>query len=51
MPANLDRILEIADRYGIPVIEDAAEALGSEYKGKQVGTFGKMGVFLLTGIR
>lgn len=49
MPANMDRIMKIANKYEIPVIEDAAEALGSKYKGKQVGTFGKMGVLSFNG--
>lgn len=49
MPANMDRIMEIADRYEIPVIEDAAEALGSKFRGIQVGTFGKMGVLSFNG--
>ncbi|MDN4753738.1 DegT/DnrJ/EryC1/StrS family aminotransferase [Porphyromonadaceae bacterium W3.11] len=40
MPAKMDDILEIANRYGIPVLEDAAEALGSRYKGRACGTFG-----------
>jgi len=49
MPANMDRIMGIANKYEIPVIEDAAEALGSKYKGKHVGTFGKMGVLSFNG--
>lgn len=49
MPANMDRIMEIANKYEVPVIEDAAEALGSKYKGKYVGTFGKMGVLSFNG--
>jgi dTDP-4-amino-4,6-dideoxygalactose transaminase len=49
MPANMDRIMEIANRYEIPVIEDAAEALGSRYKGKPLGSFGKMGVLSFNG--
>lgn len=49
MPANMDRIMEVANKYEIPVIEDAAEALGSRYKGKQVGTFGKMGILSFNG--
>jgi dTDP-4-amino-4,6-dideoxygalactose transaminase len=48
MPANMNDIISIADKYDIPVIEDAAEALGSRYKNIQVGTFGKMAVLLLT---
>ena len=43
MPAKLDEILSIAEKYNIPVVEDSAEALGSEYKGKKCGTFGKDG--------
>ncbi len=49
MPANLDRIMEIADNFNIPVIEDAAEALGSRFNNKFVGTFGKLGVFSFNG--
>lgn len=41
MPANMDDIMTIANRYEIPVLEDAAEALGSEYKGQKCGTFGE----------
>jgi len=40
MPANMDEIMEIANRYEIPVLEDAAESLGAKYKGKYCGTFG-----------
>lgn len=43
MPAKLDEILAVADNYGIPVLEDAAEALGSTYKGRLCGTLGKYG--------
>lgn len=39
MPYRIDRIIEIADRYGIPVIEDAAEGLGSRFDGRVLGTF------------
>ncbi len=49
MPAKIDEILEIADHYEIPVIEDAAEALGSKFQGKSLGTFGLMGVFSFNG--
>lgn len=49
MPAKLDEILEIANRYEIPVIEDAAEALGSTYKGKACGTFGRFGILSFNG--
>ena len=49
MPYRIDRIMEIADRYGIPVIEDAAEGLGSRYRGRVLGTFGKYGVLSFNG--
>jgi dTDP-4-amino-4,6-dideoxygalactose transaminase len=49
MPAAIGEIMEIADHYEIPVIEDAAEALGSRYEGKPVGTFGKMGILSFNG--
>ena len=49
IPAQLDRIMEVADKYNIPVLEDAAEALGSTYKGQQCGTFGKYGVLSFNG--
>ena len=49
MPANMEAITEIAHRYEIPLIEDAAEALGSRYKNKALGTFGLMGVYSFNG--
>ena len=49
MPAHMDEINEIARKYQIPVLEDAAEALGSEYKGQKCGTFGKFGVLSFNG--
>ncbi len=49
MPAKWDEILSIADRYDIPVLEDAAEALGSEYKGRKCGNFGRYGVLSFNG--
>ena len=49
MPAKIDEILEIAARYNIPVLEDAAEGLGSEYKGKKCGTFGRYGALSFNG--
>lgn len=49
MPAKMNDIMSIADKYGIPVIEDAAEALGSTYDGKACGSFGKMGVLSFNG--
>lgn len=49
MPAKIEQIMEVANRYEIPVIEDAAEALGSRYKNKALGTFGIMGVLSFNG--
>ncbi|QQV03390.1 MULTISPECIES: aminotransferase class I/II-fold pyridoxal phosphate-dependent enzyme [Chryseobacterium] len=49
MPAKMDEILKIASEYEIPVIEDAAEALGSTYKGKTCGTFGRFGILSFNG--
>ena len=49
MPYKIDYIMEIADRYGIPVVEDAAEGFGSRYKGQVLGTFGKYGVLSFNG--
>ena len=49
MPYQIDRIMEIADRYDIPVIEDAAEGFGSRWNGQVLGTFGKYGVLSFNG--
>ena len=49
MPYKADRIMEIADKYGIPVVEDAAEEFGSKFKGRVMGTFGKYGVLSFNG--
>jgi len=49
MPANINEILEIAEKYDIPMIEDAAESLGSTYQGKVTGTFGAMGILSFNG--
>jgi dTDP-4-amino-4,6-dideoxygalactose transaminase len=49
MPAKMEEIMSIAKRYEIPVIEDAAEALGSTYKGKALGTFGEIGILSFNG--
>ncbi|QIX62422.1 aminotransferase class I/II-fold pyridoxal phosphate-dependent enzyme [Hymenobacter sp. BT18] len=49
MPARLDELLAVAREYGIPVLEDAAEALGARYKGQPLGTFGDVGVFSFNG--
>ncbi len=49
MPASMQKILAIADEYNIPVIEDAAEALGSSFNGKKCGTLGKSGILSFNG--
>ena len=49
MPAMLDEIMAISEKYDIPLIEDAAEALGSRYKNRSVGSFGCMSVFSFNG--
>jgi dTDP-4-amino-4,6-dideoxygalactose transaminase len=49
MPAKMDEINEIASKYEIPVIEDAAEALGSTYKNQACGTFGRFGILSFNG--
>ena len=49
MPAKIDEIMEIANRYEIPVLEDAAEGFGSRYKGQVCGTFGDYGVMSFNG--
>ena len=49
MPAKMDEIRAIADKYGIPIVEDSAEALGSEYKGKKCGTLGNYGCLSFNG--
>ena len=49
MPYQIDRILEIANRYDIPVVEDAAEGFGSRYDGQVLGTFGRYGILSFNG--
>ncbi len=49
MPAKMDEICAIADKYDIPILEDAAEALGSTYKGRKCGTIGELGVLSFNG--
>ena len=49
MPYQIDRIMAIADKYGIPVIEDAAEGMGSRFDGQVLGTFGRFGVLSFNG--
>jgi pyridoxal phosphate-dependent aminotransferase EpsN len=47
--ADMTPLLAICDRYGVPVVEDAAESIGANYKGKASGTFGKFGVYSFNG--
>lgn len=49
MPYKIDEIQQVADKFGIPIIEDSAEALGSSYKGRKCGTFGEIGVLSFNG--
>ncbi len=49
MPAKMDEIAQVAQRYNIPIVEDSAEALGSSYKGQRCGTFGEYGVLSFNG--
>jgi len=49
MPARMKEIMAVADRYGIPVVEDAAEALGSEYMGRRVGCNSRFGIMSFNG--
>ena len=49
MPAKMDEIIAIANRYEIPVLEDSAEALGSAYKGQKCGTFGSLAALSFNG--
>jgi len=49
MPAKIDEIKAVAEKYNIPIIEDAAESLGSTYKGRFTGTFGNLGVYSFNG--
>lgn len=49
LSADMDKIMAICNRYGVTVIEDAAESLGTLYKGRQTGTFGEYGVFSFNG--
>ncbi|WP_374600438.1 aminotransferase class I/II-fold pyridoxal phosphate-dependent enzyme [Brevundimonas sp.] len=47
--ADMDALIDICNRHGVPVIEDAAESLGARYKGKPSGIFGRMGIFSFNG--
>lgn len=48
-PCRIDRIVDICNRYHIPVVEDSAESIGSYYKGQHTGTFGKLGILSFNG--
>lgn len=48
-PVHLDELIKICDKWNIPIVEDAAESLGSKYKGKPTGSFGKVGAFSFNG--
>lgn len=47
--ADMDKIMDICNRYNVPMVEDAAESLGATYKGKKSGSFGKFGVYSFNG--
>lgn len=49
MPSKIDRLIQVANKYQIPIIEDAAEALGSTYKGQKCGTFGAFSILSFNG--
>jgi perosamine synthetase len=48
-PVHLNELLAVCEKWGIPIVEDAAESLGSEYHGRQTGSFGKLGIFSFNG--
>ncbi len=48
-PVDLAPLMTVADAYGIPIVEDAAESLGSTYRGQHTGTFGRLGIFSFNG--
>jgi perosamine synthetase len=48
-PVHLDQLISVCEKWNIPIVEDAAESIGSEYKGKPTGSFGKLGVFSFNG--
>ncbi len=49
MPAKLDELITVADKFEIPIIEDAAESIGSKYKNRQLGTFSDFGIYSFNG--
>ena len=48
-PVHLDELIAVCNKWNIPIVEDAAESIGSEYKGLPTGSFGKLGVFSFNG--
>ena len=48
-PVHLDELIAVCNKWNIPLVEDAAESLGSEYKGRSTGSFGKLGIFSFNG--
>lgn len=48
-PVHLDELIKVCNKWNIPIVEDAAESIGSEYKGMPTGSFGKLGVFSFNG--
>ncbi len=48
-PVDLDALMQVGSRYGLPIVEDAAESIGSTYRGRHTGTFGKVGVLSFNG--
>lgn len=47
--ADMDRIVPLCDKYGVPIIEDSAESLGAKYRGRSSGTFGQLGIYSFNG--
>lgn len=48
-PANMDAIMRICEKHYVPILEDAAESLGATYRGRQTGTFGRIGIYSFNG--
>ena len=48
-PVDLEELIIVCNNWNIPIVEDAAESMGSEYKNRPVGSFGKLGVFSFNG--
>ena len=49
LSADMDKIMDICNKHNVPIVEDAAESLGTKYKGRYTGTFGKFGIFSFNG--